>query len=120
MSQHVEKNWHWAFLQAMYANTSISTGMKGASKAMAAMNKVWWKFTVNILGAYFNNGKSISQMLSHLHAYILICDLHVSANGTSEAVESDERIPEAIITNGYDGNTLIHNFNHFDRFFNST
>ncbi|CAL9751350.1 unnamed protein product [Musa acuminata subsp. burmannicoides] len=25
--------------QAMYANTSISTGMKGASKAMAAMNK---------------------------------------------------------------------------------
>ncbi|CAL9043568.1 unnamed protein product [Musa banksii] len=75
--------------QAMYANTSISTGMKGASKAMAAMNKV-----------------------CHLHAYILICDLHVSANGTSEAVESDERIPEAIITNGYDGNTLIHNFNH--------
>ncbi|THU74910.1 hypothetical protein C4D60_Mb04t38380 [Musa balbisiana] len=27
--------------QAMYANTSLSTGMKGASKAMAAMNKVW-------------------------------------------------------------------------------
>ncbi|THU65306.1 hypothetical protein C4D60_Mb05t02250 [Musa balbisiana] len=26
--------------QAMYANTSISTGMKGASKAMAAMNKI--------------------------------------------------------------------------------
>ncbi|URD96434.1 Snf7 [Musa troglodytarum] len=25
--------------QAMYANTSLSTGMKGASKAMAAMNK---------------------------------------------------------------------------------
>lgn len=24
----------------MYANTSISVGMKGASKAMAAMNKV--------------------------------------------------------------------------------
>ena len=29
--------------QAMYAGTSISAGMKGASKAMAAMNKVWWK-----------------------------------------------------------------------------
>jgi len=26
--------------QAMYAGTSISAGMKGASKAMAAMNKV--------------------------------------------------------------------------------
>lgn len=28
------------FIQAMYAGTSISAGMKGASKAMAAMNKV--------------------------------------------------------------------------------
>jgi hypothetical protein len=27
----------------MYAGTSISAGMKGASKAMAAMNKVRWK-----------------------------------------------------------------------------
>jgi len=36
------------FPQAMYANTSVATGMKGASKAMAAMNKVWmtsfWMF----------------------------------------------------------------------------
>ena len=31
----------------MYANTSISVGMKGASKAMAAMNKV------HILGVAF-------------------------------------------------------------------
>lgn len=27
-------------LQALYASTSISTGMKGATKAMVAMNKV--------------------------------------------------------------------------------
>jgi len=34
---------HPFFIQAMYAGTSISAGMKGASKAMAAMNKVRWK-----------------------------------------------------------------------------
>jgi hypothetical protein len=28
------------YLQALYASTSISTGMKGATKAMVAMNKV--------------------------------------------------------------------------------
>jgi hypothetical protein len=31
---------HPFFIQAMYAGTSISAGMKGASKAMTAMNKV--------------------------------------------------------------------------------
>lgn len=30
------------FMQAMYAQSSVSVGMKGASKAMAAMNKVAW------------------------------------------------------------------------------
>jgi len=37
---------HPFFIQAMYAGTSISAGMKGASKAMAAMNKVRWKTTI--------------------------------------------------------------------------
>jgi hypothetical protein len=31
---------NYLFVKAMYAGTSISAGMKGASKAMAAMNKV--------------------------------------------------------------------------------
>ena len=35
------------FLQAMYANTSVAVGMKGASKEMAAMNKVSLQFLVN-------------------------------------------------------------------------
>lgn len=39
--------------QALYASTSISTGMKGATKAMSAMNKVGvWNDTVDSL-AYF-------------------------------------------------------------------
>jgi hypothetical protein len=36
---HFDKHWS-LFLQALYASTSISTGMKGATKAMVAMNKV--------------------------------------------------------------------------------
>ena len=31
-------------IQAMYANTSVAAGMKGATKAMGAMNKVISKF----------------------------------------------------------------------------
>ena len=30
----------YIFVQAMHAQSSVSVGMKGASKAMAAMNKV--------------------------------------------------------------------------------
>ena len=30
----------WRFVQAMHAHSSVAVGMKGASKAMAAMNKV--------------------------------------------------------------------------------
>ncbi|KAG6521958.1 hypothetical protein ZIOFF_019092 [Zingiber officinale] len=62
--------------QAMYASTSISTGMKGASKAMAAMNK-------------------------YQCSYLLGCT--VSANATSKAGKSNERVSEAINTIGYDG-----------------
>ena len=29
-------------MQAMHAQSSVAVGMKGATKAMAAMNKVWW------------------------------------------------------------------------------
>jgi hypothetical protein len=36
----------------MYAGTSISAGMKGASKAMAAMNKVRWKTAMLVVIQY--------------------------------------------------------------------
>ncbi|KAG6426950.1 hypothetical protein SASPL_111189 [Salvia splendens] len=66
--------------QAMSAQTSVAVGMKGASKAMAAMNKVLFLISIYSLWLLFPLG----------------------ANGPRKADEGHAGIPEAISTNGYD------------------
>lgn len=47
-NRHVSLSFPFSLqLQAMHANTSVANGMKGASTAMAAMNKVWEMMKIN-------------------------------------------------------------------------
>lgn len=48
------------FLQAMHAHSSVAVGMKGASKAMAAMNKVSCSVGLKIIAFLYYIGPNFS------------------------------------------------------------
>lgn len=60
---HLALTTDYALLQAMHAHSSVAVGMKGASKAMAAMNKVCniQIYNVSLINVHFE-----MQVLFHL------------------------------------------------------
>jgi hypothetical protein len=102
---------HPFFIQAMYAGTSISAGMKGASKAMSAMNKVRTKMEDNHVSCYSVSTHPLKKILIVNTFFDCLLSgfyisLHISANGTGETDKGHERIPETINTVGHDGNNI--------------
>ncbi|VVB07927.1 unnamed protein product [Arabis nemorensis] len=65
--------------QALYASTSISSGMKGATKAMVAMNKVIYVY------------RFVGSIFSWLCGYLLLClQIEMMSDAIDETLDKDE------------------------------